>query len=104
MPLEPFQKYERAFQTLQLSICGPNAKELNSVITSMFSLDNKQQEDIQVGFIYLMLCDAQMAVAALKDLLIVTRDGMDFIITNVSELVSGKFQKLAEIAKHQVRT
>lgn len=57
---------------------------------------------MQLGFIYLMLCDAQMAVNALKDLLIVSRDGMEFIITAVSELVSSKFQKLAENAKHQL--
>lgn len=68
----------------------------------MLTLDNKQQEENQLGFIYLMLVDAQMAVVALKDLLIVSRDGMEFIISNVSELISAKFQKLSEIAKHQL--
>jgi integrator complex subunit 3 len=68
----------------------------------MLTLDNKQQEESQLGFIYLMLVDPQMAAVALKDLLIVTRDGMEFIISNVSELISAKFQKLTDISKHQL--
>lgn len=105
-PLIPFsyqfQKYERAFQSLQSSVYGPNAKELNTVITSMLSLENKQQEELQTGFIYLMLTDAQMAAPALRDLLIATRDGLEFIISHIIELMNSKFQKLAEVAKHQM--
>jgi Integrator complex subunit 3 N-terminal len=100
--LDHFQKYERAFQSLQGSIYGPNAKELNTVITSMLSLEIKQQEELQSGFIYLMLTDNQMAPAALRDLLIATRDGLEFIISHIIELLNAKFQKLAEVAKHQM--
>lgn len=96
------QKYERAYQILHGSISGPNAKELNAVITSMLSLDTKQQEELQVGLIYLMLTDTQLAAAALRDLLIVTRDGLEFIINHLIELINTKFQKLAEITKHQL--
>lgn len=67
----------------------------------MLSLDIKQQEEQQCGFIYLMLTDIQMAAAALRDLLIVTRDGLEFIINHVIEIINVKFQKLAEVAKHQ---
>lgn len=96
------QKYERAFQSLQASIHGPNAKELNAVITAILSLEIKQQEELQMGFIYLMLTDTQLAAAALRDLLIVTRDGLEFIINHLIELINIKFQRLAEIAKHQL--
>lgn len=68
----------------------------------MLSLEIKQQEELQSGFIYLMLTDTQMAAAALRDLLIATRDGLEFIINHVIELINLKFQKLAEIAKHQL--
>ncbi|CRK95583.1 CLUMA_CG009044, isoform A [Clunio marinus] len=96
------EKYDRAFQNLQGSIYGPNAKELNTVITSMVSLDTKQQEEYQIGFIYLMLTDTQLAAATLRDLLIVTRDGLEFVISHLIEVINVKFQKLAEIAKHQL--
>jgi integrator complex subunit 3 len=62
----------------------------------------KQQEELQISIIYLMLTDTQVAAAALRDLLIVTRDGLDFIIAHLTELINVKFQKLSEIAKHQV--
>lgn len=104
-PFTPLQKYERAYQNLQTSIYGPNganAKELNSIITSMLSLDNKQQEDLQLGFIYIMLTDSQLALVTLRDLHIVTRDGLQFIINHLTELVDKKFQKLAEVAKYQL--
>lgn len=65
-------------------------------------LDNKQQEELQVGFIYLMLTDTQQAAAALRDLIIVTRDGLDFIINHLIEMINVKFLKLTEIAKHQL--
>lgn len=96
------QKYERAFQNLQGSIHGPNAKELNTIITSMVSLEIKQQEELQIGFIYLMLTDTQLAAAALRDLLIATRDGLEFIISHLIDIINLKFQKLEEIAKHQL--
>lgn len=67
----------------------------------MLSLDIKQQEEYQYGFIYLMLTDTQMAATALRDLLIATRDGLEFIIHHVIEIINVKFQKLAEVAKHQ---
>lgn len=68
----------------------------------MVSLEIKQQEDLQLSFIYLMLTDTQVAAMALRDLLIVTRDGLEFIIIHLTDLINVKFQKLAEIAKHQV--
>lgn len=96
------QRYERAFSSLQNSLHGPNAKELNITITSMISQEIKQQEELQLSFIYLMLTDTQLAAPALRDLLIVTRDGLEFIIIHLTELINSKFQKLAEVAKHQV--
>lgn len=87
---------------MQTSAHGPNAKELSSIITSMLSLDIKQQEDLQFGFIYIMLTDTQLAAATLRDLFIVTRDGLQFIITHLIDLINMKFQRLAEIAKHQL--
>lgn len=68
----------------------------------MLSLEIKQQEELQIGFIYLVLTDTQMSANALRDLLIVTRDGLEFIINHIIELTSLKFQRLAEIAKHQL--
>lgn len=96
------QKFEKGFQNLQSLINGPSAKELNVVIKSMVSMDIKQQEDLQFGFVYLMLTDTQQAAAALRDLLIVTRDGLEFIVNLVIEIINVKFHKLAEIAKHQL--
>jgi integrator complex subunit 3 len=90
------------YQSLQTSLHGTNAKEINAVITSMVSLDVKQQEDLQLAIIYLMLVDTPTASIALRDLLIVTRDGLEFIIVHLTELINSKFQKLAEVAKHQV--
>jgi integrator complex subunit 3 len=68
----------------------------------MVSLEIKQQEDLQLAFTYLMLVDSQQAPATLRDLLIVTRDGLEFIVLHLTELINSKFQKLAEVAKHQV--
>lgn len=49
-----------------------------------------------------MLTDTQQAAAALRDLIIVTRDGLDFIINHLIEMINVKFLKLTEIAKHQL--
>lgn len=68
----------------------------------MVSLEIKQQEEMQIAFIYLVLTDASMAPMALRDLIIVTRDGLEFIISNLIEIINVKFQKLTEIAKHQL--
>lgn len=49
-----------------------------------------------------MLTDVQLAPQALRDILIVTRDGLEFLLAELSNLINIKFQKLAEVAKHQV--
>jgi len=68
----------------------------------MASLEIKQQEELQIGFIYLMLTDNQLAASVLRDLLIATRDGFEFIISHLIELVNVKFQKLVDVGKQQL--
>ncbi len=65
-------------------------------------MEGKAQEELQLSIIYLLLTDVQLASQALRDLLIVTRDGLEFIIGELTNLINLKFQKLAEVAKHQV--
>ncbi|CAO1333223.1 unnamed protein product [Diamesa tonsa] len=96
------EKYERAYQSIQSSIYGPNAKELNVLITSMVSLDNKQQEEIQNGFIYIILTDTGLASKTIRDLLIATRDGLGFFVDSIVLLIAEKYQKLSDIAKSQL--
>lgn len=49
-----------------------------------------------------MLTDNDHAPKAFQNLLIVTRDGLDFIIGELTNLINLKFHKLAEVAKRQV--
>lgn len=68
----------------------------------MVSLDNKQQEEIQNGFIYIILTDTGLASKTIRDLLIATRDGLGFFVDSIVLLIAEKYQKLSEIAKSQL--
>ena len=68
----------------------------------MVSLDNKQQEEIQNGFIYIILTDTNLASKTIRDLLIATRDGLGFFVDSIVLLIAEKYQKLSDIAKSQL--
>uniref|UniRef100_A0A336LPS8 SOSS complex subunit A homolog n=1 Tax=Culicoides sonorensis TaxID=179676 RepID=A0A336LPS8_CULSO len=96
------EKYERAHQFLQTTIVGLSDKEFHDTLQSLVCKHDKHHEDISLGLVYMMLTEPTTAPKTYRDLTLITRDGLAFVINNLSVLVVEKYQKLSDIAKKQL--
>jgi len=71
-------------------------------ILSQLVCKEKQHEEISIGFLYIMLTESQMALKAYRDLTLVSRDGMNMVVTHLTILVAEKYGKLTETARRQL--
>ncbi|EDV59943.1 integrator complex subunit 3 homolog [Drosophila erecta] len=95
------EKFERSFVTLQMQISGLSDKEMHDMLSQAVCKD-KQHEEISIGFLYIMLTDPSMAPKTYRDVTLVSRDGMNGIVTNLTFLVAEKYTKLTEVARRQL--
>ncbi|XP_041566076.1 integrator complex subunit 3 homolog isoform X1 [Drosophila elegans] len=95
------EKFERSFINLQLQIVGLSDKEMHDILSQIVCKD-KQHEEISIGFLYIMLTDPVMAPKTYRDVTLVSRDGMNVIVANLTLLVAEKYTKLTEIARRQL--
>ncbi|XP_041673987.1 integrator complex subunit 3 homolog isoform X3 [Drosophila eugracilis] len=95
------EKFERSFINLQMQIVGLCDKEMHDLLSQVVCKD-KQYEEISIGFLYIMLTDPTMAPKTYRDVTLVSRDGMNAIVSNLTLLVAEKYTKLTEIARRQL--
>ncbi|XP_070068690.1 integrator complex subunit 3 homolog isoform X1 [Drosophila takahashii] len=95
------EKFERSFLNLQMQIVGLSDKEMHDILSQIVCKD-KQHEEISIGFLYIMLTDPAMAPKTYRDVTLVSRDGMNVIVANLTLLVAEKYTKLTEIARRQL--
>ncbi|XP_070855083.1 integrator complex subunit 3 homolog isoform X3 [Drosophila suzukii] len=95
------EKFERSFISLQMQIVGLGDKEMHDILSQIVCKD-KQHEEISIGFLYIMLTDPAIAPKTYRDVTLVSRDGMNVIVANLTLLVAEKYTKLTEIARRQL--
>ncbi|XP_034667425.1 integrator complex subunit 3 homolog [Drosophila subobscura] len=95
------EKFERSFINLQQQIAGLSDKEMHDML-SQFVCKDKQHDEISIGFLYIMLTDPGMAPKTYRDITLVSRDGMNVIVSNLTLLVAEKYSKLTEVARRQL--
>ncbi|KAH8240296.1 hypothetical protein KR038_007545 [Drosophila bunnanda] len=95
------EKFERSFINLQQQIAGLSDKEMHDVLSQLVCKD-KHHEEISVGFLYVLLTDPDSAPKTYRDITLVSRDGMNVIVANLTVLVAEKYAKLTDIARRQL--
>ncbi|KRG03806.1 integrator complex subunit 3 homolog isoform X1 [Drosophila mojavensis] len=95
------EKFERSYASLQQQIAGLSDKEMHDMLTQ-FVCKEKQHEEISIGFLYIILTDPAMAPKTYRDITLVSRDGMNVIVANLTLLVAEKYTKLTETARRQL--
>lgn len=71
-------------------------------LLSQLVCKDKQHEEISIGFLYIILTDPTMAPKTYRDITLVSRDGMNVIVANLTLLVAEKYAKLTDIARRQL--
>lgn len=92
-------KYVRAFRTYDGIISGTNETKFEELLSNTVG-NEKQQEEIVMALIYIILTDVEKANKAFSDLIIF--DGFSFVTNNLAILVAEKYQKLNEIPRKQL--
>ncbi|ALC39164.1 IntS3 [Drosophila busckii] len=95
------EKFERSHANLQQQIAGLSDKEMHEML-SQFVCKEKQHDEISVGFLYIMLTEPAMAPKTYRDITLVSRDGMNATVSNLSLLIAEKYAKLTEVARRQL--
>ncbi|XP_055918367.1 integrator complex subunit 3 homolog [Eupeodes corollae] len=95
------ERFERAYQALQYQINGLNDKEMHDLLSQQ-ACKEKQHEEISIGFLYIILTDPQAAPKIYRDLTLITRDGLNFVLTNLTMLVADKYTKLTDVSRRQL--
>lgn len=93
------EKYDRAIRTYEDIFSSLNETDQQELMSN--SVDNaKQQEEILLALIYIILTDAEKAVKAYSDLIVL--DGFLFVTNNLAILVAEKYHKLTDTPRTQV--
>ncbi|KAH8272175.1 hypothetical protein KR018_005668 [Drosophila ironensis] len=95
------EKFERSYIHLQQQVAGLSDKDMHDMLSQLACKD-KQHEEISIGFLYIILTDPAMAQKTYRDITLVSRDGMNVIVANLTVLVAEKYAKLTDVARRQL--
>ncbi|KPU75327.1 uncharacterized protein Dana_GF16127 [Drosophila ananassae] len=95
------EKFERSYCHLQQQVGGLSDKDMHDLLSQLVCKE-KQHEEISIGFLYIILTDPAMAPKTYRDITLVSRDGMNVIVANLTLLVAEKYAKLTDIARRQL--
>jgi len=96
------ERYEKAATTLQNMVANKGEKELNDALSVAVAKDTKSHDDICTGFLVLILTEPDNAPKHYKHLTLVSRDCFNFVVHELSKLISEKYIKLKEEVRKQL--
>lgn len=99
---ESEDKYERCFNTLQAIISGKGDRECNDALMLAVAKDTKSHEDVCTGFIIAILTEPDNAAKHYRHLAFIAKDGLNFVLAELTRLVLDKFLKLKDTVRNQV--
>lgn len=96
------EKYERGYQHLQSLISGLSEKEAHDALNNAVCKDKSHEELVSMGLLTVILTEPHNAAKSYRDLTLVTRDGLQMVLANLSQLVLERWLKLAERTQSQL--
>lgn len=96
------EKYERCYQTLQSITTGLNDREYHDALTSHISKDKSQEEVISLGLLTAVLLDTKNADKIYRDLTLLSRDGLQSVISHLQQFTLEKWSRLLDAPRKQL--
>ncbi|KAG8226986.1 hypothetical protein J437_LFUL000291, partial [Ladona fulva] len=96
------EKYERCYMCLQNLISGLSEKEAHDALNNTVCKDIRNHEDISLGLLVTILTEPQNAARSYRDLTLITRDGLGFVLAHLTQLVLERYSRLLEKVKQQL--
>ncbi|XP_071116601.1 integrator complex subunit 3-like [Haliotis cracherodii] len=96
------KRLEKCYSSLTSLITGLSEREINDTLNAHVSKGQLQHEETQLGQFYSILVDPKMAAKTYRDMVLISRDGLTMVLTNVNMVIHEKWLKLQESARAQL--
>uniref|UniRef100_A0A1B6L0J6 SOSS complex subunit A homolog n=1 Tax=Graphocephala atropunctata TaxID=36148 RepID=A0A1B6L0J6_9HEMI len=96
------EKLEQGYQTLHGLVSGLSEKEAHDALNSAVSRDKAHEEAVTLGLLCVILSEPQHAIKSFRDLTLVTRDGLQLVMMNLSQLAVEKWLRMVDVARSQL--
>lgn len=96
------EKYERCYQTVQGLTAGLNDRECHDALTNHISKDKSQEEVISLGLLTAVLLEPKNADKIYRDLTLLSRDGLQSVITHLQQFSLEKWSRLLDVPRKQL--
>ncbi|KAK3710033.1 hypothetical protein QZH41_012426 [Actinostola sp. cb2023] len=96
------EKLEKCHDTVTSTITGLSEREAHDALNQAVCKSGQLHEDISLGLLYIILTDASAAAKAYRDMSLISRDGLNMVITKVVSIVTDKYSKLQETVRTQI--
>lgn len=95
-------KYEKCYTLLKGLTESKGDREANDALNTAVAKDSKSHEDVCTGFIVAILIEPELGSKHYRHLTLASKDGLQFVIQELTRLVLEKFLKLKESVRSQV--
>lgn len=95
------EKYERSYNVLQTLITGLSEKEAQNAL-NIAVCKEKSHEELSLGLLFSILTEPDNATKSYRDLMLITRDGLAIVLSNLSQLLMDRYVRLKDSVRSQV--
>ncbi|CAG0919621.1 unnamed protein product [Notodromas monacha] len=99
---ESEDRFEKAAHFLHTTINGLSEKETHDALITAVARGPNVHEDVSIGFLHRILTDPPTAARSFRDITLIARDGLQFVVGNVSILLGKKFHRLSDTSRVQI--
>jgi integrator complex subunit 3 len=102
------ERHERCYSLIMNSMAGKSDKEAVDALTTLVAKDPRAHEDVCLGLVIAILTNPSVsdgdlsASRCFRDLTLICRDGLSFVLSHLTHLISEKYLKLLPHVKNQL--
>lgn len=99
---ETDEKYERCCSFVLCLINGLSEKEAHDALSQVVCKNSQSHDDVNVGLLIAILIDSSNAPRYYRDLTYLARDGLNLVLSHLTQIILEKFSKLQEACRNQL--
>ncbi|XP_023931443.1 integrator complex subunit 3 [Lingula anatina] len=96
------ERLEKCYSIVTSIITGLSERQINDALNAYVCKGSQQHEEVQLGLLYMILVDQKQAARAYRDMMLISRDGLTFVLTRTNQLIFEKWLKLQDTPRTQI--
>ncbi|XP_051175718.1 integrator complex subunit 3 isoform X1 [Leptopilina boulardi] len=95
------EKFERCYLVLQNLTAGLSEKEAHDTLNNAVCKE-KTYEEVSLGLLVVILSEPQNAAKSYRDLNLISKDGLNIVLSHLNQLVLERYLRLNDVARNQL--